>query len=131
MLKVDHTAHGQLVNALLHAITCGVEEQFVNQLKYLHCYMSPPGRCDYSMCALYKDFAPHSFSFSLWTAKLLEEKGSDAGYLKLELGEDGGALYDRPILHGGLIYHPGATGPDQSLSVELNGDDKPHWSVHT
>lgn len=37
----------------------------------------------------------------------------------------------KPAFHGGLIFHPGSTGPDSSLSMELCPSDEPHWSVHT
>lgn len=32
---------------------------------------------------------------------------------------------------GGFIFHPGATAPDKSCSIELERIQKPHWSVHT
>jgi hypothetical protein len=94
--------------------------------------MGPDGSINYSKCELFKDFAPYSFAFSLYRAKLLDEDYPDTGYLKLDMHEDGHPMFeDQPFMNGGLIFHPGASGPDQSLSVELDPDTKPHWSVHT
>lgn len=52
------------------------------------------------------DFAPYSLSFGIYRD-------------------------DQCMLSGGMIFHPGAAGPDNSLSVELNPLDAPHWSIHT
>lgn len=52
------------------------------------------------------DFSPYSLSFGIYND-------------------------DECMLNGGVIFHPGATGPDNSLSVELVSSDEPHWSIHT
>jgi hypothetical protein len=52
------------------------------------------------------DFSPYSLSFGIY-------RGAEC------------------MLNGGVIFHPGATGPDNSLSVELVSSDEPHWSIHT
>lgn len=67
--------------------------------------------------------------------------GADDGRFDIELGWDF-AKWSFSIrwfskethnlaFNGGLIFHPGAMGPDSSLSVELCPSDEPHWSVHT
>jgi len=136
MLEVQFECHEYLIAALLHALTLGMEEQFVGQLKYLDGYGSPEGQNRHSLCLLYKDFAPHSFGFALYWAKLMEETDEETGYRRLQLDAEGKPQYDRdcqPVL-GGLIFHPGVGTPgidDGSLSVELNPQKGPHWSVHT
>lgn len=134
MLVVYQNACEALANALLHALNLGVEQGLIDQLRYLNEYGAPPGRVDYSMCELYKDFAPYSLTFSLWMAKMTDDVDPDTGCRKPEKGDDGESVFDGnqpPFLHGGLIYHPPAGEPDQSLSVEISPRSEPHWSIHT
>lgn len=103
----DHVYYEKVV---AEAKKRGCMEQLQEKLDYLANYACQEDS-ENTRCELYNDFAPLSFSFVM--------------YRKEVDGE-----YERRF-NGGLIFHPGATGPDKSLSVELNPSDKPHWSVHT
>jgi len=79
----------------------------IGQLNYLRCYGGGDVSTDDNGADLRLDFAPLSFGWA----------GRSVGLI------------------GGLIYH----GPDpkdpsaaaQNLSVELQGPNFPHWSIHT
>ena len=85
----------------------GLMHELQKQLDYLANYGGTP---DYTLCYLYKDYAPQSFSFDI------ERTGQH-------------------WMRGGLIFHGphdnGGDGGMPTLSVSLNPDTKPHWEVHT
>lgn len=107
MINITNQEHFDRVVA--EAARRGLMPELQKQLDYLGsygCHIIPNNtRCD-----LGYDFAPMSFSFLMYVLDGKEYK---------------------PWFNGGLIFHPGVTGPDQSLSCELVGSDTPHWSVHT
>jgi len=80
-----------------------LHKAFEKQVKYLHHYN--PKMFDVEV-----GYDMAKWSFSIYWVK----KGKNEVYM-----------------NGGLIYHPGAREADRSLSVELNYDSEPHWSVHT
>lgn len=87
----------------------GILDDLEKQIKYLH--HSP----DIQRLTIGKDFAPHSFTFSL-EVKVGQGKG---GY--------------RLLFNGGIIYSgPGvpSDGSFPSLSVNI-GKPKHGWSIHT
>jgi len=90
----------------------GLLEKLQESLDYLDGYAesNDKGR---TRCDLYRDFAPNSFSFTM--------------YLKDNEGE-----YKR-WFNGGLIFHEGAgTGAEYPvLSVDLSGRTDARWQVHT
>ena len=108
MLKIVNQEHYNKVTA--EATRLGLMPDLQEQLDYLAiyaCHRLP----DDVVVELGYDFAPLSFSL-LWL-----RKNKSGEYV--------------PWFNGGLIFHPGAAGVDQSFSVELVGSDKPHWSIHT
>ncbi len=91
------------------ATRLGILADLEARLAYLDRYAEhEPGK-QLINCFLYSDFAPLSFYFEMYRVDKPHQRW----------------------MNGGLIWHPGATGPDQSLSVEVNGSAKPHWSIHT
>ena len=108
MLNIVNNEHYDAVVA--QAAQLGLMPELQAQLDYLAgyaCHDAP----DHTRCDLHYDFAPLSFAF---TMHVLDDAGK----------------YKRWFI-GGLIFHPGATGTDRSLSVELCPQRQPHWSVHT
>lgn len=102
-------------DAMCHkAIHCMAMANLQECIDYLDTYANRPG-CTYdkegTVCELYGDFAEASMQF----------------VMKKPDGKGGWQFW----FNGGLIFHPGSSGPDVSLSVELCGSDKPHWSIHT
>lgn len=116
MLVVKSQEHFDKVRA--QAETLGIMDKLQQQLDYLGQYANHTDP-DNTRCELYNDFAPLSFSFVMF-------RKSDSCETEV-LHKDG---YER-WFSGGLIYHPGSTGPDNSFSVELIRRNEPHWSVHT
>lgn len=110
----DKQAEEAMKEAEDFAVSRGCRQSLDDRLMYLDQYgsMSWTNR-SHSRCVLYKDFAEHSFMFNLF------------------LKDGNGCLGTTPFLVGGLIYHPGATEADNSLSVELTTSAEPHWSIHT
>lgn len=111
MLAIHEMAVDKFVDAILSAEEMGVLEQFKGQLKYLVEY----GQNE-TLAVLYPDFADKSFAFNMCMIK----RSSQGANFEAEFW-----------FNGGLIFHPGETGPDESFSVELNSGSKPHWSTHT
>ena len=92
----------------------GIRKKLDERLEWLAAYACHDGDMAATRCKLYKDFAPLSFEFRM------ERREPDGSY--------------RYWFNGGVIYH----GPDcpgdgsfPSLSVDLSGDDTPHWGIHT
>lgn len=56
---------------------------------------------------LYPDFAPYSLTFAI---------KDNEGNLRM---------------NGGFIFHGKTNGSSPNFSVSLDGDTKPHWSIHT
>lgn len=104
MLKINNEEYFDSV--VSWAIENNIFDSLKEQLDYLDGYSGGVNECH-----LYKDFAPKSFYF--------------------EMVKPGGA----PWFNGGLIFHGphdhGGDGGMPTLSVCVNPDDKPHWSVHT
>jgi len=97
------------VDSVYHfAEKMGLRKQLEKQFDWLDIY---GGKKDDVRCTLYKDFAPHSFSFNI----------------EIKRGGEFKFLYN-----GGLIYQgPGqpADGSAPSLTVSLH--DGVGWFVHT
>lgn len=89
----------------------GLMPDLQEKLDYLASY-ADHGDYGKVRCKLGWDFAPLSFAFVMER----QENGTDTW---------------KYWFNGGLIFHPGRLGPDESLSVELCQSNKPHWSVHT
>lgn len=107
MLVMTDEVVGYLREVKEFARSQGLLEQLEGHLARLQNYS------DNSVVELYKDFAPHSFSF------LIKVRGKDGRY--------------HPWINGGLIY----SGPTQpldgsfpALTVSL-GTPTHGWSVHT
>lgn len=110
----------QMREAESHACKLKCRASLDKQLAYLDQYGSLSWtQRDVSKCVIGPDYAPHSFTFCIFMRKRDEE------------GNPVGDFSEQPLLHGGLIFHPGNTGPDESLSVELSPQSAPHWSIHT
>ena len=109
MLDVKDEKYLESVRAFADTLGPEVRAQFEGKLEYLAKY-----RGDTCVCELYKDFAPQSFSFVLYGPE----------------NEDG---LRKPWFNGGLIFHSGSTSGAEYpvLAVDLSGDTKPHWNVHT
>jgi hypothetical protein len=97
----------------------GLKDQFQKQLDYLGNYAEQEG-CSYdksigagTICRLYKDFAPHSFTFILY--------GHKTAFADLKAMFNGGLIYQGPTSP--------ANGSFPSLTVSLNKGDG--WFVHT
>ena len=104
----------------------GAKDSLESSLLCLHLFACRWDFPELTVCSLYTDWAEHSFAFSIKRCTidpegmpLLDSEGKVRSY------------EERAFFSGGLIFHPGATGPDRSLSVELVGSDKPHWSIHS
>lgn len=108
MLVVKNQEHFDKVYT--KAVELGLDVELQHQLDWLAAYACHETPED-TRCDLYYDFAPLSFSF------VMQRKGDGGDYKRW--------------FNGGLIYHPGSTGRDVSLSVELSSRKEAHWSVHT
>jgi hypothetical protein len=109
-LEILCPEHLEAVRAFADRLGPDARQDLEAQLAYLAGY----GGEGASVCRLAKDFAPHSFRFTL-----------------LRPRPAGGP----PVFwfDGGLIYHgPGSSGGQYpTLAVDVSGDPRPHWSVHT
>ena len=88
-------------------------EQLEQQLTYLAsyaCHTDP----EHTRCDLYKDFAPLSFSFTMY-----RRESPDAGYQRWFNGG--------PIFHG--PHDAGGSGEAPTFAVCLTPEDG--WSIHT
>lgn len=98
---------------LAYAESLGAEAlaQLKDKLNYLETF-----RDNTCHVELYKDFAPHSYGFTLFGPEK-EREGREVW------------------IQGGLIYHGphdgGGSGGAPSFSVSLSGDTAPRWEVHT
>jgi len=102
-MTLDIRCEEHLAKAREFATRIGVLEHLEDRLAYLGTYGQDP-----TVCELHSDWAPFSFAF-------------------LMRREDGSLWFN-----GGLIYHGPVDGTyTDPLSVEINPDSKPHWSVHT
>jgi hypothetical protein len=115
MLVIEESAKMYYRSVRSKAQEMHLEQELNNQLLYLHLYgcdWDDPGQIRVSLA---KDFAPMSFSV-VW-----ERRQSDGSY--------------KYMLNGGLVFHGphdnGGDGGMPTLSVEINPNVKPHWSVHT
>ena len=115
MLVIEESAKMYFRSVLDKARDMNLEKEFNEQLLYLHLYGCGWENPEQMQVLLSKDFAPMSFSV-LW-----QRKQPDGTY--------------RNMLNGGLIFHGphdnGGDGGMPTLSVEINPNVKPHWSVHT
>ena len=104
MLKIECIDH--LLETISFAATVNATDVLLDKIKYLSEYSG--GRC---LCAIHKDWAPHSFDFVMFH-------------------EDGSRWFN-----GGLIYSgPGQPldGSAPALTVGIGIDSTKHtWSVHT
>jgi len=86
-------------------------ESLESWVAYLDSYANGPG-CSYekegTKCVIGYDSAPLSFGFSMF-------RGDG----------NGGWVY---WYSGGLTYHGQGSN---AMSIELNGSNEPHWSMHT
>jgi len=94
---------------------CELEASLNSQLTYLNTYAcSSKESTDLTKtkCILYKDWAPHSFVFTM----MMKNKDGEYDYW----------------FNGGLIfYNAGDTGVDKQFSVRLSNTRKSGWEVHT
>lgn len=113
----------RLLECFAHALKLGVLNQLLDQLHYLSNYSMTKDYEDWqpsTVCTLGWDFADYSLSFTVqYSTKPFDEAASAERVWKSQ------------TMCGGLIFHPGRTGRDDSLSVEFPSSDAPHWSVHT
>jgi hypothetical protein len=112
MMIIEDQEHFEKVREFARSV--GAEAELQKQLDFLSGF---GGNAAKVRCHLYRDFAPHSFSWRI-------EHSSSAGW--------------KSGLVGGLIYSgPGAPsdGSAPSFSVSLNPDAasgrKHLWSIHT
>lgn len=119
MLDIRCPEHLAEVRAF--AASIGLEDQLQKQLDYLSLYgfrglppaERPPER-EQNRCVLTKDFAPHSFEFSVWPPGVEPWGGG------------------RSIVHGGLIFQSPAIpahGGAPSFTVSLA--EGTGWFIHT
>lgn len=104
MIEFNEPTH--LLETLKFAAEVGAASNLIERLEYLANYAGGG-----STCKLFKDFAPHSFEFTIYRP-------------------DGSRWFD-----GGLIYSgPGQPldGSAPALTVGIGTDSSKHsWSVHT
>ena len=110
MLEITNKEHFQKVWDA--ACDLGLRPELDMVLARLHTYSCGWAEAHAVKVQLGYDMAPMSFSL---TFNKLDRATSEYTYW----------------FYGGLIFHPGTTGVDESLSVELDASDKPHWSIHT
>lgn len=111
MLKIENQAYFDEVKefATKHELMPKLQEQ----LDYLGRYACPEDDNQRTVCYLYADFAPFSFSF---TMNIRKKDGS----------------YER-FMNGGLIYFgpsEGGVGAPQ-YSVSLRSSEEARWEIHT
>lgn len=114
-MLIDKT-NGYLAKTKELAVAAGEQATAAlqKQLDYLGTYAQ--GRAD---TYLYKDFAPHSFTFRIVGTKL--------GDTWL----DGGLIYSGPGMNGSREQRSDGSGPSFTVSLTPAPANEHHWGVHT
>lgn len=120
MLEISEYDREYFDQVVAFAERMGLKEKLDKQIEYLERWARGPG-CTYegyeSVLYLYRDFAPHSFTFRLEVATLKEPPKTILC---------GGLIYQGPLEEGGRVVSDGSF---PSLTVSL--DNSVGWHVHT
>lgn len=113
MLEMSEETQRYVDEVKAFAESVGALGKLQKQLDYLDTYAEHGAR-GHTLCTLYKDFAPNSFSF------VMRIKQNDAGAYGF-------------WFNGGLIWYPpgdsGVGAPQFSVSLEISNDHE--WRVNT